>query len=329
MSKNLLPVLFLFLFLLSNQSVIAQTPEYQLNGGAICKDGTLEVPVVARNFEEMISLQFSIHWDPTLLTLESVSDLNTELDSAIYNMNMISSGRMAFSWLDYSAQSVSLPDESTIFVLTFKAVSAGAAMASVYFANDPSIVESVKKVNGLLEQVSSEVMDTDIMIYHPTLASAATIEPEMNGMDGSIDISVEGGLAPYTFTWSNGATTEDIENLSSGTYSCEIMDASGCTNDLGPFEVEEITSLYGIESLSTIQLSPNPAREMATLQLQFNSFQNGTIRLFDALGKNWLERNISGADIQVELDLQAIPQGIYFLNIGVEKEQQVQKLIIQ
>ncbi|MGL2988576.1 SprB repeat-containing protein, partial [Flavobacterium sp. RSSA_27] len=47
--------------------------------------------------------------------------------------------------------------------------------------------------------------------------------------NGAIDITVEGGTKPYQFLWSNGATSEDIVNLSSGIYSVLITDAKGCT----------------------------------------------------------------------------------------------------
>ena len=45
---------------------------------------------------------------------------------------------------------------------------------------------------------------------------------------GSIDLTVSGGTAPYTFLWSNGAITEDISNLPKGTYSVEITDDKDC-----------------------------------------------------------------------------------------------------
>jgi hypothetical protein len=48
---------------------------------------------------------------------------------------------------------------------------------------------------------------------------------------GSIDLSVSGGndCQGYSFLWSNGATSEDLANLGSGTYTVTVTDVSGCT----------------------------------------------------------------------------------------------------
>lgn len=44
----------------------------------------------------------------------------------------------------------------------------------------------------------------------------------------SIDMTVTNGLAPYTYLWSTGETTEDIQNLISGFYTVTITDQNGC-----------------------------------------------------------------------------------------------------
>jgi hypothetical protein len=48
------------------------------------------------------------------------------------------------------------------------------------------------------------------------------------GSTGNIDISIEGGIAPYIVNWSNGANSEDLNDLESGIYSVEVSDASAC-----------------------------------------------------------------------------------------------------
>ncbi|MBI4647583.1 MAG: gliding motility-associated C-terminal domain-containing protein, partial [Bacteroidia bacterium] len=51
------------------------------------------------------------------------------------------------------------------------------------------------------------------------------------GEDGGIDLSVQGGISPYSYIWSTGATTEDISDIISGNYSVSINDVNQCQID--------------------------------------------------------------------------------------------------
>lgn len=46
---------------------------------------------------------------------------------------------------------------------------------------------------------------------------------------GSININYNGGIAPYTYSWSNGLTTQNISGLSQGNYVVVVNDANGCS----------------------------------------------------------------------------------------------------
>lgn len=53
--------------------------------------------------------------------------------------------------------------------------------------------------------------------------------------DGSATVTnITGGVAPYAFSWSNGATTQSITGLTPGTYTVYVVDANGCA-DLDTF----------------------------------------------------------------------------------------------
>ncbi|MBW6499234.1 MAG: gliding motility-associated C-terminal domain-containing protein, partial [Bacteroidales bacterium] len=45
---------------------------------------------------------------------------------------------------------------------------------------------------------------------------------------GAIDVEVFGGTEPYTFLWSNSATTQNLDGLTAGNYSAVITDDHGC-----------------------------------------------------------------------------------------------------
>ncbi|MEP7264365.1 MAG: SprB repeat-containing protein [Bacteroidota bacterium] len=49
--------------------------------------------------------------------------------------------------------------------------------------------------------------------------------------DGSIDLRVTGGRAPFTFLWSNKKTTEDISGVAAGYYRVRVTDSNGATAD--------------------------------------------------------------------------------------------------
>ncbi len=49
------------------------------------------------------------------------------------------------------------------------------------------------------------------------------------GSNGSIDLSVTGGVSPYTYSWTGGVTTQDRSGLTAGTYTVTVTDANACS----------------------------------------------------------------------------------------------------
>ncbi len=66
-------------------------------------------------------------------------------------------------------------------------------------------------------------------LFPPALviSVSATDVSAFQGSDGKADLSVQSGVPPYTYKWSNGGASEDIFQLRKGTYSVIVKDAIG------------------------------------------------------------------------------------------------------
>jgi gliding motility-associated-like protein len=63
----------------------------------------------------------------------------------------------------------------------------------------------------------------------PLSVLLATVPPScFGGSNGAISTDVNGGTAPYNYSWSNGPVSSNIYSLLSGNYSVTITDANGC-----------------------------------------------------------------------------------------------------
>lgn len=62
----------------------------------------------------------------------------------------------------------------------------------------------------------------------PLLVEAETSGYTCNGQNGSVSLSVAGGMYPYNILWSNGDTMSDLTELENGTYYYSITDMNGC-----------------------------------------------------------------------------------------------------
>lgn len=78
--------------------------------------------------------------------------------------------------------------------------------------------------------VRSDIYTASILAPPPvSIVAAGTDVTKYQGSDGRINATTKGGVAPYTYLWSNGMTKEDINGIPKGEYTVEVTDAIGQT----------------------------------------------------------------------------------------------------
>ena len=70
------------------------------------------------------------------------------------------------------------------------------------------------------------ILEPQLLVLSANLTNALDCN---NANTGAINLLVSGGSAPFTYAWSNGATTEDLINIPAGNYLVTVTDANGCT----------------------------------------------------------------------------------------------------
>lgn len=156
------------------------------------------------------------------------------------------------------------------------------------------------------------------------VAELEVIQPTADE-DGEIDLTVSGGVAPYTYTWANGETSEDLFNVTAGFYEVTVMDANGC--DVITNTIVEEMSVAGIEDMDGIQTSvyPNPTTDVATVT--WNSAAVTNITIVNANGQ--VVQNAAVA-MQNTYKVEDLNPGMYFINLtDAYKHLDTQKLIVR
>jgi arylsulfatase A-like enzyme len=73
------------------------------------------------------------------------------------------------------------------------------------------------------------ITTTNITQSNTIAVSANESNASCGQSNGTISLSVNGGLEPFNYSWNTGNSMKDLSNLAAGTYSVTITDANNCT----------------------------------------------------------------------------------------------------
>ncbi len=149
-------------------------------------------------------------------------------------------------------------------------------------------------------------------------------DPNIN--DGSAIALAQGGVPPYNYLWSTGATGPVIDGLSTGSYSVIVTDQNGCSTE-ATFNIYT-TGTADVLELAEWSLAPNPSSGLFQLHLLLTEAETMDLRVYDLLGRVvWAEQH-QGNQLDRSIDLSDYPAGTYYLRLQTERGQFVQPLVL-
>ena len=106
---------------------------------------TIEVNVTVEDFVDILSCQFSLHWDPTVIDFFAVTNLDgiDYLQQNSFNSMDAENGRFSIVWTDASTtvEGVTVDDGTLFFTMIFKVVGAPGSSTDITFEEDPTSIE--------------------------------------------------------------------------------------------------------------------------------------------------------------------------------------------
>ncbi len=141
---------------------------------------------------------------------------------------------------------------------------------------------------------------------------SVTIVADNGGANGSISLnSVSGGIPPYQFEWSNGATGPSVGNLPAGIYQATVTDSLGC-KAVFSYEVELMIGTNAPSREINFQFYPNPfsSQIQVVLEVENTIPSPYELRLFDVQGRLCRAFSIQEGETQ-DLPMGDLAAGVY------------------
>jgi hypothetical protein len=189
-----------------------------------------------------------------------------------------------------------------------------------------SYTVTVADANGCTSVISTTIgADTSNI----SVSFVSTDVTTNGGNDGTINITVSGGTAPFSYLWSNAATTEDLNGLTAGNYTVTITDGNGCTA-IQTITVSAPVAVNLTDANSwNANIFPNPAEYQTMVAVELGTVSNVRIRLVNNLGQIIQSAEYNDVmSVQHNLNITDLPAAIYMVEISANGISKTKRLVI-
>lgn len=125
-----------------------------LNAGSysISKGSEVCVPVTAQDFIKIVSMQYTMQWDPKVLKYKTIKGAGLPgLAAGNFGTQATAQGILTFSWYDAEVKGISYENGHKLYDVCFDAIGAAGSKSKFEFADAPVIIEITNAASQFLD----------------------------------------------------------------------------------------------------------------------------------------------------------------------------------
>jgi gliding motility-associated-like protein len=284
MSKSIVSLVILWLV---SFHVKAEQPIFTISSLDATPGEIIDINIHVDNFSDIVSTQFSINWDPTVLTFRAGKNFNASIPGFSTNSLgtvEIAEGKLRIQWLEASVTPITIADGSLYFTLEFEVVGDPCESSNIAITDDPLEIEVGEGVQGVDVGLVSNVGNVSI----PGSGCSADIHITGASLVGACGSNV---CVPFTVQDFNNVVAMDYSMV----FDPTVLEFTG---------IQNFAPLLGFNAgSSTFLVTPDSLRVVWTnSNVENQSLPDGTVlyeMCFDVIGAGGSSSTITFGTNQV------------------------------
>lgn len=202
------------------------------------------VRVTAQNFNDLIAMQFSISYNPTLVDFTEIRPSNSPLNlSAEGNFGVNEeTGTISVRWDDPTLEGVTLTDDTELFRICFDGLEEGST--TLTYQSTPTAIEVIDANSNEVTFNGGEGSITVEDACAPLVIDVTPTDVDCRGTStGAIMLNVQGGDGNYAFNWQNDVGSgNSATGLAAGDYAVTVSNDACSFSETRMITIEEPTA---------------------------------------------------------------------------------------
>jgi gliding motility-associated-like protein len=173
--------------------------------------------------------------------------------------------------------------------------------------------------NVIVTDANGNDVSAEVVVNEPPLISIVSTVECANGSstDGSIDITVEGGVGNFMYEWSSGDFTEDLSNVGVGSYSLLVEDGNSCQAIANGIRIVDCNPTNCYEAIHII--TPNGDGYNDNFVINCVMQNNTRLTIYDRWGEQvFTQQNYDNTWQGIDTDNEEVRESAYMWVLEVD-----------